>query len=163
MIRKAQDLWRDGKNKGKDLVIFLDFGEERLDFDKKETIIPASPNPDLWARTYEIALGDLAKLVTPKRIVLCESTDFDADCYNKIFGIHYPETRFISIGSSTDVEKANTHLIPVIKAVAEGAEILRLRDRDDADKDEIKENKQKGVRTLSRRNIEGFPLMMNVT
>ena len=158
MVRQAQDLWREGKNKGKDLVVFLDFGEEQLDFDKKETITPTSPNPDLWARTYEIALGDLAKLVAPKRIVLCESTSFDADCYNKIFGVHYPETRFIPIGSDQDVEKADENLIPVIQAVAEGAEILRLRDRDDADKDEIEDNKEKGIRTLSRRNIEGFLL-----
>lgn len=158
MVRKAQDLWSEGKNKGKDLVVFLDFGEDRLDFDKKETITPTSPNPDLWARTYDIALGDLAKLVAPKRIVLCEGTNFDADCYNKIFGTHHPETRFIPIGSDQDVEKADKNLIPVIQAVAEGAEILRLRDRDDADEEEIEENKKKGIRTLSRRNIEGFLL-----
>ena len=158
MVRKAQDLWSEGKNKGKDLVVFLDFGEKGLDFEKKETITPTSPNPDLWARTYDIALGDLAKLVAPKRIVLCESTNFDADCYNKIFGTHHPETRFIPIGSDQDVEKADENLIPVIQAVAEGAEILRLRDRDDADKDEIEENKEKGIRTLSHRNIEGFLL-----
>ena len=154
MVRKAQDLWR----KNPDSVVFLDFGEDRLDFDKKETIIPTSPNPDLWARTYDIALGDLAKLVAPKRIVLCEGTNFDADCYNKIFGTHHPETRFIPIGSNQDVEKANENLIPVIQAVAEGAEILRLRDRDDADKDEIEENKEKGIRTLSHRNIESYLL-----
>ena len=158
MVRKAQDLWSEGTNKGKDLVVFLDFGEKGLDFEKKETITPTSPNPDLWARTYDIALGDLAKLVAPKRIVLCEGTNFDADCYNKIFGIHYPETRFIPIGGSEDVQKADTYLIPVIKAVAEGVKILKLRDRDEADEVEIEENKKKGIRTLSRRNIESYLL-----
>ena len=158
MVRKAQDLWRAGKNEGKDSVVFLDFGSDDLDFDDEATIAPTLPNPNFWSRTYEIALGDLAKLVAPKRIVLCESTSFDADCYNKIFGVHYPETRFIPIGSDQDVEKANENLIPVIQAVAEGAEILRLRDRDDADEDEIEDNKEKGIRTLSRRNIEGFLL-----
>jgi len=158
MVRKAQDLWRDGKNTGKDSVVFLDFGDEKLDFDDDATITPTLPNPDLWARTYEIALGDLAKLVAPKRIILCESAGFDADCYNKIFGVHYPETRFIPIGSDQDVEKADENLIPVIQAVAEGAEILRLRDRDDADKAEIEENKEKGIRTLLRRNIESYLL-----
>ena len=146
-----------GKNEGKDLVVFLDFGSDDLDFDDEATITPTLPNPNFWSRTYEIALGDLAKLVTPKRIVLCESTGFDADCYNKIFGVHHPETRFIPIGSDQDVEKADENLIPVIQAVAEGAEILRLRDRDDADENEIEDNKEKGIRTLSRRNIEGFP------
>ena len=154
MVRKAQDLWNDNP----DSVVFLNFGDETLDFDADATITPTDPDPDLWARTYEIALGDLAKLVAPKRIVLCESAGFDADCYNKIFGTHHPETRFIPIGSDQDVEKADENLIPVIQAVAEGAEILRLRDRDDADKDEIEENKEKGIRTLSHRNIEGFLL-----
>ena len=154
MIRKAQDLWRENR----DSVVFLDFGREDLDFDDKATITPTSPNPDLWARIYDIALGDLAKLVAPKRIVLCESTNFDADCYNRIFGMHYPETQFISIGNNEDVERADTHLVPVLKAVAEGVEILRLKDRDEADDEEIEENKEKGIRTLSRRNIESYLL-----
>ena len=76
----------------------------------------------------------------------------------KIFGVHHPETRFIPIGSDQDVEKADENLIPVIQAVAEGAEILRLRDRDDADDEEIEESRENGIRTLSRRNIEGFLL-----
>ena len=158
MVRKAQDLWRAGRNEGKDSVVFLDFGSDDLDFDGKAIIVPTLPNPDFWVRTYEIALGDLAKLVAPKRIVLCESAGFDADCYNKIFGVHHPETRFIPIGSDQDVGKADENLIPVIQAIAQGAEILRLRDRDDADDEEIEESKENGIRTLSRRNIEGFLL-----
>ena len=154
MVRKAQDLWREDPNS----VVFLDFGDEELNFDDEATIAPASPNPNFWSRIYEIALGDLAELVEPNRIVLCESTEFDADCYNKIFGIHYPDTRFVSIGSCEDVERADTHLLPVIEAVTGGAEILRLRDRDEADMAEIKENKGKGIRTLLRRNIEGYLL-----
>ena len=94
----------------------------------------------------------------PKRIVLCESTDFDADCYNAIFGIHYPDTRFVSIGNCEDVEKANTDLIPVIEAVTGGAETLRLRDRDEADEQEIEDNAKEGIRTLSHRNIESYLL-----
>ena len=154
MVRKAQDLWRDNPNS----VVFLDFGDERLNFDDAATIVPTSPNPNFWARTYEIALGDLAKLIAPKRIVLCESTDFDADCYNAIFGIHYPDTRFVSIGNCEDVEKADENLIPVIQAVTGGAETLRLRDRDEADEQEIEDNAKKGIRTLSHRNIESYLL-----
>ena len=152
MVRKAQDLWR----KDPDSVIFLDF--DNKDFDKQVPLIPTIPNPNFWARTYEVALGDLAKLIAPKQIVLCESTEFDADCYNKIFGVHYPDTRFVSIGNCEDVEKADENLIPVIEAITGGAETLRLRDRDEADDIEIEENKEKGIRTLSRRNIEGYLL-----
>ena len=154
MVRKAQDLWRENP----DSVVFLDFGREDLDFDDKAMITPTSPNPNFWARTYEIALGDLAKLIAPKRIVLCESTEFDADCYNAIFGAHYPDTRFVSIGNCEDVEKADENLIPVIQAVTGGAETLRLRDRDEADEQEIEDNAKEGIRTLSHRNIEGYLL-----
>ena len=154
MIRKAQDLWRENP----DSVVFLDFGDEKLDFDDEAIITPTSPNPNFWARTYEIALGDLAKLIAPKRIVLCESTEFDADCYNAIFGDNYPDTRFVSIGNCEDVEKADENLIPVIQAVTGGAETRRLRDRDEADEQEIEDNAKEGIRTLSRRNIEGYLL-----
>ena len=65
---------------------------------------------------------------------------------------------FVSIGNCEDVERADTHLLPVIEAITGGAEILRLRDRDEADIAEIEENKEKGIRTLSRRNIEGYLL-----
>ena len=125
-------------------------------------IKPVKPNPNFWASTYEVALGDLAALVTPQRIVLCESKSqdptkaFDAACYNQIFGGRYPDTRFISIGNDKEVERADTHLIPVIQAIATGAEILRLRDRDDAIQQEIEENAKKGISTLSRRNIESY-------
>ena len=59
MVRKAQDLW----NENPDSVVFLDFGDEKLNFDDEATIKPTSPNSDFWARIYEIALGDLAELV----------------------------------------------------------------------------------------------------
>ena len=167
MVRKAQELRRENK----DSVVFLDFGKNKAgeagedrDFDGQETIEPAEPNPNFWAQTYDIALGDLAELVSPQRIVLCESKaqdptkGFDAACYNQIFGGRYPDTRFISIGGREDVKKTDTHLIPVIEAIVGGAEILRLRDGDDAIDQEIEEDAKKGIRTLSRRNIEGYLL-----
>ena len=158
MVREAQDLWREYP----DSVVFLDF--DGHDFDEPVTLTPAEPNPNFWACTYEVALGDLAKLVSPQRIVLCESKAqgptkaFDAACYNQIFGSRYPDTRFISIGNDKEVEKADTHLIPVIQAIATGTEILRVRDRDDATPQEIEEDAKKGIRTLLRRNIEGYLL-----
>ena len=164
MVRKAQDLWR----KDPDSVVFLDFGKDDSgqdrNFDDKVEITPATPSPNLWEQTYEVALGDLAKLVAPKRIILCESKAqdptkaFDAACYNQIFGSRYPDTRFISIGGEKDVAKADTHLIPVIEAIAAGVKILRLRDRDRATKEDIKNNAKKGIRTLKCGKIEDYLL-----
>ena len=162
MVRKAQELWRDDPNS----VAFLDFGKDdsgkEHDFDGPVKIEPVKPNPNFWASTYEVALGDLAALVTPQRIVLCESKAqdptkaFDAACYNQIFGSRYPDTRFISIGGEKDVAKADTHLIPVIEAIAAGVKILRLRDRDRANKQDIIDNAKKGIRILSRKYIEKY-------
>ena len=156
MVRKAQDLYQNHPES----VVFLDFGE--YDFDNPVTLTPTTPDPAFWARIYDIALDDLAKLVAPKRIVLCESKaqdpskGFDAACYNQIFGIHYPDTRFISVGGKKDVETADTKLIPVIEAIANSTEILRLRDRDDATDQDIVNNAKKGIRTLSRQAIEDY-------
>ena len=156
MVRKAQDLWHEDS----DSVIFLDF--DGHDFDTSVTLTPATPDSEFWARTYKVALDDLAELVAPQRIMLCESKaqdpikGFDAACYNQIFGSRYPDTRFISIGGRKDVEKANTHLIPVIEAIAGGVEVLRLRDRDRATEQDIVNNAKKGIRTLSREYIEKY-------
>ena len=158
MVRKAQDLWRDDP----DSVVFLDFGNRN--FDEEVTITPAKPNPNFWAQTYDVALGDLAKLVAPKRIILCEgkfewaTEGFDAACYNKIFGSRYPDTRFISIGGREDIKYADTRLIPVIEAIVEGAEILRLRDRDRATCQDRKDNAEKGILILKRKYIEKYLL-----
>ena len=162
MVRKAYEIWHEDP----DSVVFLDFGKDAsgkdLDFDGPVTIEPAEPNPNFWASTYEVALGDLGELVAPQRIVLCESKaqnpteGFDAACYNQIFGDRYPDTRFISIGGEKDVKKADTHLIPVIEAIAQGVKILRLRDRDRANKQDIIDNAKKGIRILSRKYIEKY-------
>ena len=164
MVRKAQDLWQADNNS----VVFLDFGKDEFgrdrNFDEDVTITPAEPNPNFWAQTYDVALGDLAKLVSPKRIVLCEGKiewaikGFDATCYNQIFGSRYPDTRFVSVGGRKNVENADILLIPVIEAIAEGADILRLRDRDRATCQDRKDNAKIGIRILSRKYIEKYLL-----
>ena len=156
MVRKAQDLWRAYP----DSIVFLDFGGH--DFDEPVTLTPVTPDPGFWARTYEVVLGDLAELVAPQQIVLCESKaqnrikGFDAACYNQIFGDRYPDTRFISIGGREDVKKADTDLIPIIEAIARGVKILRLRDRDRATKQDMVNSAEKGIRILSRKYIDKY-------
>ena len=128
------------------------------------TIKPAKPNPNFWARTYEVALGDLAELVGPQRIVLCEGEiedadkAFDAACYNQIFGVRHPETLFISIGAASDIKVADKKRIPLIKAIAGGIQTIRIRDKDILKPAQIKEGIQKGIRTLTRREIENYLL-----
>ena len=157
-MRKAQDLWREDP----DSVVFLDFGGH--DFDKQVTLTPAEPNPIFWAQTYEVALGDLAELVAPQQIVLCEGKiedareGFDAMCYNRIFSMAHPETLFISIGAASDIKVADKKRIPLIKAIAGGIQIIRVRDKDILKQAEIKDGLQKGIRTLTFREIENYLL-----
>ena len=158
MVRKAQDLWREGKNKGKDLVVFLDFGREDLDFDNPETIKPTPPDPNFWARTYEIALGDLAELVLTERTVFCEGKQFDADCYRNIFKTTHPELRFDSLGSKGEVEKTVKAANLALGKMSKAAKVIGIVDRDKATDVDIERDAEEGIRTLSWTTIESYLL-----
>lgn len=151
MMRKAWDLY--DQNPG--AVAFLDFGQR--DFDGPEVIKPTTPSREFWEQTHKVALDDLGELVVPKKIIICEGDKgdgFDAECYNKIFSRQFPDAKFISAGG----KRALKNYIPVIKAVAKGAEVSALRDRDNATDDEITREKQKGVKVLRRCTIENYLL-----
>ena len=151
MVRKAQDLWNDNP----DSVVFLNFGDDRLNFDDEATIVPTQPNPKLWEQTYDIALGDLAELVASEQYVFCEGTDFDETCYQNIFSPHYPETRFISMGGSTTVVK----VVKELKGkIAKGAKVIGVVDGDNATCGDIERNTEAGVCTLSEKTIESYLL-----
>ena len=152
MVRKAQDLWNDNP----DSVVFLDFGDEKLNFDDEATIKPTDPDPDLWGRTYEIALGDMAELlVTSEQFIFCEGENFDELCYNKIFASRYPETRFFSVGGKGSV-------IKVVKAlrgkIAKGVKVIGVVDRDRSTPNDIERNREEGIRTLECGEIEDYLL-----
>ena len=76
----------------------------------------------------------------------------------RFLGSRYPDTRFVSVGNREDIKYADTRLIPVIEAIVEGAEILRLRDRDRATCQDRKDNAEKGILILKRKYIEKYLL-----
>jgi len=160
MMRKAKDLAT--RNPGS--VAFLDF--DKRDFDRKQIIKPETVNRAFWENVLHVALDDLAALVTPSQIVICEGVSrgtaygqnvgHDAACLDKIFSGEFPDTKFIAGGNCNDVVSDRYALIGAIEALSSGAKIIRMIDRDDRSGEQISELQKEGVRVLSRRHLECY-------
>ncbi|MFC0678532.1 AAA family ATPase [Lysobacter korlensis] len=145
-------------------VCFLDM--EGLDFDSPVTLTPIKPSRDFWSRTLNVALGDLASLVAPERVVLCEGRPptvgedakaaFDAQCYRIIFAAEHPETDFLSVGNSADTANDRLGIGRAIQTIAPGTIVSRVIDRDFRSDAEIALLERQGTRVLSRRHLEAF-------
>jgi len=162
MMRRAQDI--ELNNPGR--VVFLDFDDSDRDFDRSQTIEPTLPTRTFWQRAYDVALDDLATLVAPKRVIICEGTpkaagarknyELDARCYDAIFSREFPDTRFVSVGNASDVTTDRLGLGEALRSLVNGLEIKRLIDRDDKSNSEIEEDARRDVQVLSRRNLESY-------
>ena len=156
MMRKALRLYEQYGEQ----VVFLDFSDK--DFDSLEVIEPTRPNRRFWEQTHEVALDDLAALVVPDQVVICEGSHgdegFDAECYNQIFSEEYPNSKFISAGGKRDLQ----NYISVVNAVTKGAKVLGLRDRDQATPAEANRLQKEGIKVLKRGKIEDYLLSDDV-
>ena len=160
MVRQARDM--EAENPGR--VVFLNFGG--LDFDKQVVIKPTVPDRTFWNTVYEIALDDLAALVAPERVVICEGGppisrcasghSLDAQCYDSIFNKEFPGTRFVSMGSDRQIIGDQRGLAETLRLLISGLEVIRLIDRDDRSNGEVTQLDRNGVRVLSRRNLETY-------
>ena len=160
MMRRAQDI--EAENPGS--VVFLDFGDR--DFDQPQVIEPTKPDRKFWKNAYGVALDDLAALVAPSRVVICEGEPLtsqpvgnhshDAKCYETIFETEFPETRFVSMGNDREIVGDKRGLAEALLSLVDGLEVVRLIDRDDRTEVEIEEAEQQGVRVLSKRNLESY-------
>ena len=160
MMRRARDIEADTPGS----VVFLDFEH---DFDEPQTIEPVKkPNRPFWERAYNVALGDLAALVGPSQVVICEGeplTDkhtkgqgLDADCYQRVFEGEFPETKFVSMGSDQQIIGDKRGLAEALRILIGGLDVVRLIDRDDRTDGRSSELRRSGVRVLSRRNLESY-------
>ena len=160
MMRRARDL--EVKSPG--TVAFLDFGG--LDFDQPQAIRHKVPDRAFWSTAYEVALDDLAELIAPERVVICEGEpknkesgpnhSHDARCYEQIFRNEFPETQFIPGGNSLDVSSDRRGIGYAIGLLTKGTEVVRLVDLDDLSPSEVAEMNARGVRVLARRNLESY-------
>ena len=166
MVRTAQEIRADHPEH----VAFMDMGfrpdGEPRNYDEPQTIEPADPDHSFWSRHYAVALDDMAELLAPDRLVLCEGSTQDDDhpaldesCYNRIFAREFPQTRFVSVGPATTVEKRMRDLLPVLDRIIGGMAIVRFRDRDALTPEEINDKRAEGVRVMTEyRNIESMLL-----
>ena len=147
-VRRALEL-----NKCKGNVAFLDFSER--DFDKHVNLQPVRPNQNFFRRMYDVLQEDLAGLIAPANIVLCEGSDkTDSKIYNRVFGESHPDTVFVSRGGSGDVEK--TDIISVLEVIVPNVRVWRLIDRDDMSDITRDEKISEGIHVLRRREIENY-------
>ena len=155
IVREAYRMQRDQPSK----VAFLDFSGQ--DFDKPVTIAPSRPTRAFWRNIYKVTLDDLAFLVAPQRVVICEGSKeklikaFDADCYNRLFSDESLETLFIPQGGSRQVIQS-LDLMAILNEIVAGIKIHRLIDRDDMTDDERDRKISEGIRVLRRRELEEY-------
>ena len=159
MMRRARDIEATKPNS----VTFLDF--EDLDFDQHVVIEPVIVNRRFWKKAHDVALDDLASLLAPKRVVICEghpgttsggNWSYDARCYEAIFELEFPDTRFVSMGNDHQVAGDRYGLAQALLSIVDGLEVVRIIDRDDRNEVEIEDGLREGVRVLSRRNLESY-------
>lgn len=146
-------------------VAFLDF--DGRDYEQHVDLCPVTPDRAFWRRQLAIAFGGFADLLAPARVVLCEGepaarnsarASFDARCYSAIFGDQMPDTSFMSVGCSEEVEQDRLQLSDRITALVDGVELVRVVDRDSKSDSEIATAQADGVRVLRRRNLECYLL-----
>lgn len=157
IMRRARDI--ECSNPGS--VSFLDFGG--LDYDQAQVVEPATASRAFWNRAYGVALDDLAALLAPERVVICEghphgsvkNHSIDARCYERIFEGEFPETRFLSGGNDREVVSDKWGVAAGLSLLIGGLQVVRLIDRDDRSTEEIAELPA-GARVLARRNLESY-------
>lgn len=137
-------------------VAFLDF--EGHDFDAPVTLQPVKPGRQFWKRILAVALDDIATLVAPETVVMCEgsSDGFDARCYRTIFALEFPDVDFISVGNSDDAQNDKIGLTSALQTLTQGTKVVRLRDRDLASNEEMERWRAAGTAVLTRRHIEAY-------
>lgn len=157
MLKQAEEL--EQQNAGS--VVFLDF--DNRDFDLTESMQPAKIDKTIWDRFFDLAFADFSKLLAPARIVFCEGTsqgrkykDFDAQIYSKIFENKHHNTKFISTGSSSEIENIENQSVKIVANILKSSSILKFVDRDDKSPQEIQELLDKGIKTSKRRHIESY-------
>lgn len=159
MVREAFRLYGENSEN----VAFLDFGEH--DYDESVVIYPANVNRTLWKKLFAVVLEDLANMLTPSKIYICEGSkrgsggknvEFDATIYRIIFNEGYPDMSFISGGGTLEIENYISVLTNAFDQLFQGVEIWRIYDRDDRSSGEIDQVESSMGVVLRKRDLENY-------
>ncbi|UPJ97392.1 AAA family ATPase [Bradyrhizobium sp. 172] len=160
MMRKAREIYELAPG----TVAFLDF--DGHDFDSKVVISPSRPTRIFWEKVLRVALDDLAGLVAPQEIVVCEgnpigavpgkNAEHDARCYETIFADEKPDVKFIAGGNSHDVKSDRMGFLAAFPMIVAGIKVRRLIDGDDHAPGEAAQMVTEGIRVLGRRHLESY-------
>ena len=158
MIRRAFDLAADAPGR----VAFLDFGQVEGPAPDVH-LEPSEPSSQLLREAMSVALDDLARLIAPEFLVICEGSQvsdrvpvWDERIYRQIFRDLHPRVEFKSSGSKSELEQA----AQIASVIAPGTRLLKLRDRDDL----TPENRTRllkddpNLRVLERHSLESYIL-----
>ncbi len=160
MMRKARELYDNDPSS----VAFLDFSG--LDFDQPTVITPSKPTRAFWEGLMNVALDDLATLIAPREVIICEGSpvgpvagknaEHDARIYSTIFADDFPDATFISAGSASQVSGDFLGLATALPKVASGMRVRRLIDRDDHAPSDVAVYRKEGITVLGRRHLEAY-------
>ena len=158
MIRRAFDISAEAP----DQVAFLDLGQ--VDGPAPDVRLrPSQPSRQLLRNAMSIALDDLATLLAPEVLVICEGSQdsdrkksWDERIYRQIFRDLYQRVEFKSGGGKGELDQAAA----LASLIAPGTTILKLRDRDDLTSDSRARllADDPNLRVLELRSLESYLL-----
>jgi predicted ATPase len=160
MMRKAREL----NDRFPGTVAFLDFGGH--DFDQPTILLPSKPTRAFWENVLNVALDDLASLVAPREVVVCEgnpagalpgkNAEHDATIYNTVFSDEMADVKFLAGGNAKDVAADRLGFVTALPMIASGIKVRRLIDRDDHAQADIDKMAREDITTLGRRHLEAY-------
>ena len=158
MIRRAFDIAAGSPGR----VAFLDFGQVEGPAPHVR-LTPSQPSSRLLREAMSIALDDLARLLAPEVLVICEGSQvsdripvWDERIYRQIFRDMHSRVEFKSSGGKGELDLAAS----IASVIAPGTHIVKLRDRDDLSPESrtrlLKDDPT--LRVLERRSLESYLL-----
>ena len=158
MIRRAFDISAGEP----DRVAFLDFGQV-AGASPEVQLKPSEPSSQLLREAMSVALDDLASLIAPEVLVICEGSQvsdrkhvWDERIYRQMFRDLRPRVEFKSSGGKSEFDQA----VAIASVIAPGTIILTLRDRDDITLESRTRLlvKDPNLRVLERHSLESYLL-----